>query len=177
MKITVGSSNQTKVQAVAEAVHECALFKDADVVGVDVQIEQFGHPIGIEAVVTGAMDRAKQAFKNSDLSFGIEGGLMAMPHSKTGYIEVAVCAIYDGVQFHLGTSSGYEWPKAVTDMIVHGGKDGSQAMREVGLTTHEKIGVAEGAVSILTKGKVNRTEFNKQAVLMALIHLENKEHY
>lgn len=177
MKITVGSTNQAKIQAVIEVVHECALFTNPEVVGVDVSVEQFGHPVGIDAIVKGAMDRAKHAFLNCDLSVGIESGLLPVPHTKTGYVEIAVCAMYDGQQFHLGTSSGYEWPKAVAEMIVKGGKDGSQAMREVGLTSHEKIGIAEGAVGLLTKGKLNRTQQNKQAVIMALVPLENKEHY
>lgn len=92
-------------------------------------------------------------------------------------MEVAVCAIYDGKQFHLGLSPGFEWPKSVTDLIVNQGLDGSQALREAGFTDHEKIGTAEGGIWIFTHGKMNRKEYNKLAVMMALIHLENKEYY
>lgn len=55
--------------------------------------------------------------------------------------------------------------------------DGSQALKEAGFTNHEKIGTAEGGISIFTHGKMNRKEYNRLAVVMALIHLENKEHY
>ncbi len=146
MRINVGSKNQTKAQAVAEALSGHELFKDAEVVGVDVASEQFGHPIKLAIVVKGAMDRAKQAFKDCDYSFGIEGGLIEVPETKSGYMEVAICAIYDGSQFHLGMSPGYEWPKTVTDLIVNKGLDGSQALREAGFTSHEKIGTAEGGI-------------------------------
>ncbi len=57
------------------------------------------------------------------------------------------------------------------------GLDGSQAMKAAGLTQHEKIGEHEGLISILTKGRMNRTAFNKSAVKMALLHLENPELY
>lgn len=100
-----------------------------------------------------------------------------MPETKSGYMEVAVCAIYDGLQFHLGLSPAYEWPKTVTNLIVHQKLDGSQALQAAGFTDHEKIGTAEGGVWILTKGKMNRKEYNKIAVMMALIHIENEGHY
>ena len=177
MKVNVGSKNQTKIKAVAEALKESKLFKNAKIFPVDVVVEKFGHPISMNLVVNGAIDRAKQAFKNCEYSFGIEGGLIEVPETKSGYMEMAACAIYDGEQFHLGLSPGHEWPKSVTEFIVKKGLDGSQALREAGFTDHKKLGKTEGGVFIFTHGKMNRTEYNKLAVMMALIHLENKEHY
>ncbi|MFA6131085.1 MAG: inosine/xanthosine triphosphatase [Patescibacteria group bacterium] len=175
--VNVGSRNQTKVQAVSEALQESKLFDAVEVVPVDVVAEEFGHPVGIEQVIKGAMDRAQKAFKNCELSFGIEGGLVEVPQTKSYYMEFAVCAIYDGTQFHLGMSPGFEWPKSVTDMIVHEKLDGSQALKKAGLTVEEKIGATEGGIWILTHGRMNRKEYNRLAVEMALIHLENMEHY
>lgn len=177
MKVNIGSKNQTKVGAVGEMLKEYPQFGGAEVIPFDVNVKTYDHPISLEKTVQGAIDRAKGAFQNCDLSFGIEGGLIEVPNSKTGYMEVAACAIYDGNQFHLGLSSAYEWPKAVTDGIVNKGLDGSQALKEAGLTSHEKIGTAEGGISILTDGRLNRKEYNKQAVRMALIHLEHPELY
>ena len=177
MKINIGSKNQTKVCAVVEALQESSFFKDAEVYPFTVAIEEFGHPVTIELVVKGAMERARRAFQNCEYSFGIEGGLMEVPFTKSGYMEVAVCAICDGKQFHLGLSPAFEWPQSVTKLIVKKGLDGSQALREAGFTSHEKIGAAEGGIWIFTHGKMNRTEYNKLAVMNALIHLENKEHY
>lgn len=176
MKVGVGSKNKTKVNAVAEILKDYPMFDGADVEGVDVQIEQFGHPKSLEETVNGAIDRAKQAQAGRDLGFGIESGLMAVPHTKSGYMEVAVCAIYDGSQIHMGLSQAYEWPRKVLESILRG-MDGSQAMKAAGLTQHEKLGEHEGFVGIFTKGRSNRTEYNKAAVVMALMHLENPEHY
>jgi inosine/xanthosine triphosphatase len=177
MKIGVGSKNKTKVLAVAEILKDYPMFDGAEVEGVNVDVELFGHPKNLDEVVAGAVDRAKQARKGRDYGFGIESGLMAVPQSKSGHMEIAVCAIYDGTQVHMGTSAAYEWPKAVVDGILNKGLDGSQAIKAAGLTHHEKIGEHEGFVGVFTKGRINRTTYNKAAVQMALMHLENPEHY
>lgn len=177
MKVGVGSKNKTKVNAVAEILKDYPMFEGADVIGVEVRIEEFGHPKSLEETVAGAVDRAKQAYAGHDYGFGIESGLMAVPQTKTGYMEAAVCAIYDGKQIHMGISQAYEWPQKVLDGILKEGLDGSQAMKAAGLTQHEKLGEHEGFVGIFAKGRTNRTEYNKGAVIMALMHLENPEHY
>ena len=177
MKIGVGSKNKTKINAVADLIKDYPMFKNVDVFGVDVQIDEFGHPKNIEETIAGAVDRAKQAYVDNDYGFGIEGGLMKVPQTKSGYMEVAACAIFDGKQIHLGLSQACEWPKEVINGILNKGLDGSQAMKAAGLTNLEKLGEHGGMMEILTKGRINRTEFNKSAVSMALIHLENPEHY
>lgn len=177
VKVNIGSKNQTKIQAVTEALNESKFFKNVDINPIDVVTEKFGHPITMKLVIEGAIDRAKQAFSDCKYSFGIEGGLIEVPRTKSGYMEMAACAIYDGQRFHLGLSPGFEWPKSVTELIVNKGLDGSQALRKAGFTNHEKLGTAEGGVWIFTHGKMNRKEYNKSAVIMALIHLENKECY
>lgn len=177
MKVGVGSKNKTKVEAVVETLKDYPIFASAAVEGVAVRVEEFGHPKSLEETVTGAIDRARQAYEGRDYGFGIEGGLMQVPYSKTGYMEVAACAIFDGKEIHLGLSSACEWPKAVVDGILNKGLDGSQAMKAAGLTTEEKLGTNKGFIDIVTKGRMDRTAFNKSAITMALVHLENPEHY
>jgi non-canonical (house-cleaning) NTP pyrophosphatase len=113
----------------------------------------------------------------NDYGFGIEGGLIAIPQTKSGHMEVGICAIYDGKQIHLGMTPGFEWPTKVIDGILNKGYDGSQAMREAGITAEEKIGANKGVINTLSNGRINRTEYNKQAVIAALIHLEHPEYY
>jgi non-canonical (house-cleaning) NTP pyrophosphatase len=57
-------------------------------------------------------------------------------------------------------------------MMVEEGLDMSQAINKAGLTKNPNIGAAEGAIGILTKGKVDRKEYTKQALRMALIHID-----
>ncbi len=176
MKVNVGSHNQTKINAVKNIFGRSEKFSSAEVQGVDVDIEEFGHPKTLESTIEGAIDRAKQAYKDCDLSVGIEGGLGQVPHSKSGYMEVIACAIYDGKTIHLGLGPSFEWPKEVLKLILSG-RDGSQAIREAGLTDHPKLGTANGTIDIFTDGKYNRTQTNELAVAMALIHLEHPDHY
>ncbi len=177
MKIGVGSKNKTKVDAVTELLKDYPIFAGAEVFGTDVKIEQFGHPKSLEETVAGAVDCAKQAWVGNDFGFGVESGLMKVPQTKSGYMEVAVAAIFDGKQIHMGLSQGFEWPKDVLDGILNKGLDGSQAMKAAGLTHHDKLGEHEGFVGIFTKGRINRTDYNKAAIVMALMHIENPEHF
>lgn len=175
MKVGVGSKNKTKVGAVSAVLPEYPLFATAEVISVDVVVEEFGHPKNIEETVAGAIARATQAQAGNDLGIGIEGGLMQVPGTKSGYMEVAACAIYDGTTIHLGLSSGFEWPKAAIHGILNEGLDGSQAMKASGITNEDKIGANDGVIGILSKGRMTRTEYNIQALRMALVHLENPE--
>lgn len=178
MKVKVGSKNQTKIDAVAELLAESALFAGAEVIGVDVSSGTSNHPRSLKETTEGAIARAKKAFVDCDYSFGIEGGLMEAPYTKSGSVQIEVCAIYDGKEIHLGYSQAFEWPKKVAQLIA-GGLEASDALRQAGIVKEgsHKIGASEGGIWHLTKGRMNRTGQNKQAVSMALIHLENREHF
>lgn len=138
----------------------------------------FGHPKNLKETVEGAVDRAKKAFTDCNYSFGLEGGLLEISEGATGYMEIGMCAIYDGKKIYLGLSPGFEWPKAVTELIVSGNADASQAFKQLGLTEHKKMGAVEGGIiGFLTKGRLTREEQTKQSIIMALIQLERSELY
>lgn len=179
MKINVGSKNKTKIQAVNDAVMLYPnLFPDAEIVGMEVQVEEFGHPKSIKETVEGAIERAKKVFDNCDYSVGLEGGLIEVPYTKTGYMEVGACAIYDGKNFYLGLSPAFEWPLKVNEMIISGEADASQAFYKLGLTEHEKLGAIDGGIiGHLTGQKLTREEFTKYSIMMALVQLERPELY
>lgn len=176
MKIHVGSLNPTKIYGVKNVVPTSFLLKKAEVVGVDAQVEEFGHPKTLDETIDGAKNRAFVVFEGSDISVGLESGLFVSSSAKSGYFETTACAIYDGENYHIGLSPSFEWPAEMVKLIL-AGHDGSQAFKLLGLTDHEKIGAVEGAISILTKGKINRTKLNELAFTMALMHLENPEQY
>jgi inosine/xanthosine triphosphatase len=179
MKINVGSQNKGKVAAVRDTVALYPnLFPDAEVTGVDVQVELYGHPKNIEETVAGAIERARQAFVDCAYSVGLEGGLIEVPHTVSGYMEVGACAIYDGKRFVLGLSPAFEWPKRVNDMILQGEGDASVAFKKLGFTEHEKIGaVAGGIIGFLTDGRMPREDFSKYSIMMAIVQLEKAALY
>ncbi len=179
MKIAVGSKNQTKITAIKEALALYPkLFSNPEIFSVEIDVKLYGHPKNIKETVQGAIERARKAFVDCDYSFGLEGGLIEVPLSKTGYMEVGVCAIYDGKNFHLGLSPAFEWPREVTDLIVSGKADASQAFKQLGLTSEEKLGAVEGGIiGFLTDGRLTREDFTRYSIIMALIHLEHPEHF
>ncbi|MEX2052579.1 MAG: inosine/xanthosine triphosphatase [Candidatus Paceibacterota bacterium] len=177
MKINVGSKNITKIEAVKEAFNEFPNFTNSTVVGVEVDSGVHKQPKSIDETVQGAMNRAKSAFNDCDLSVGLESGLIVVPNTKSGYMDITMCAIYDGKVFHLGGSSAFEYPKSMIDLVFSKDYDISEAAKAVGFSHDDNLGEREGMIGVLTKGKLNRQGYSKQAVITALIHLLNPEHY
>lgn len=177
MKINIGTKNPSKIDAVKDIINEYDFLTGAEVLDFDVESGTSDQPKSMEETIRGAKNRAKNSFKDCSLSFGIESGLFAVKETKSGYMDFCVCAIYDGENYHLGFSSCFEFPKKVIDLVFSKGINISEAFKELGLTDHEYIGHADGAIGILTKGKLTRKSYTKQAITNALIHLDNKGLY
>lgn len=173
MRINVGSKNRVKVEATKDILKEYPHLAHAEIEAMDAPTGVADQPKSLEETMRGAMNRAKGAWQNCDYSIGIESGLMRVPLSRTGYMDVCVCAIYDGKEFYFGLSSAWEFPdKRILDWMLKDGLDMSQAINKAGLTNNPKVGSEEGAIGILTKGRMDRKEYTKQALRTALIHLE-----
>lgn len=177
MKINIGSKNPQKIDALKEILMGYPDFLNAQVVSKNISSGVSHQPKSLEETVDGAMKRAKNSFDGCDYSVGLESGLMKVPETKTGYMDVTACAIYDGKNFHLGLSSAFEYPIKVTKYVLEKDAELSDAFRDLGFTKKQKIGEEEGIISVLTNGRLNRKEYTKQAIMTALIHLENKKLY
>ena len=178
MHIIVGSTNPSKVDAVKEHILGYPYFASAEVVGMQAASGVQDQPKTLTETITGAINRAKTVFRDCDYSIGLESGLMAVPEAKSGYMDVCVAAVYDGDEIHLGLSSAWEFPDpTIMHMILHEGHDMSSAINIAGLTENETIGQAEGAIGILTKGRLDRKAYHKQALITAFIHLDNDISY
>ena len=173
MHIRVGSKNKAKVTAVEEILRDYSHLAQAEVEGVEVDSGISSQPKSLDETIQGAMNRARKVFQNCDYGIGLESGLMQVPYSKGGFMDVCACAIYDGKEYHLGLSSAWEFPDvSVTRIMIEEGLDMSQAINKAGLTDNPDIGSDLGAIGILTKGRIDRKEYTKQALRTALIHLE-----
>ena len=174
MKITVGSTNPAKVDAVREILADYPHLKDAEVVGVAAESGVKDQPTSLEELTQGAVNRAKAAFIESDYAIGLEAGFMAVPHTKSGHMNVTACAIFDGTEVHLGLSSAFETPDAETmRLVVEDGMNLSDASVKTGwVGTADEARKHNGVISSLTKGKLDRKEYVKQAIRVALIHID-----
>lgn len=172
MKINIASKNPVKVQAVKEVINDYKFLSDAEIVSLEVSSEVSNQPKSLEETVKGAVNRAKNSFKDCAYSIGIESGLMKVPYTKTGNMNFCVCAIYDGKEPHLGLSSAFELPSKVIEEMKQSNINLNDAFYKCGLTKNKNIASSVGAIGVLTKNRITRKDYTKQAIYFALIHLE-----
>ncbi len=169
--IAVGSTNPVKLDAVREAFAASGRFGAIEVQGREVASGVREQPVTLDETLRGASTRARAAFTACALSVGIEDGLFAVPHTQSGYMNVCVCVIFDGTREHVGLASAFEYPAEVTRFVIEEGLDVTQAFVKAGLSNNARLGAAEGAIGVLTKGRLSRRDYARQAVDMALLHV------
>src|SRR3989344_3842541 len=167
MKIIVGSKNTVKVAAVKEVLADYKNFAGYEVEGIEIDSAVSDQPKSLEETIHGAIHRSRVAFNNCIYSFGIESGLMKVPYTKTGMMDFCACAIFDGINFHLGLSSAFELPLRISSMIQEDNLTLNEAFYRCGLSSDPKVGSSDGAIGFLTQNKVTRKDYTKQAVHMA----------
>lgn len=197
MYISIGTRSQPKIAAVCSAFSRYPelCFRDSDrlqfvilpaekrgeshVPGIDPVSRISRNPLTLEETVTGAKNRAYEAFQHCmtqygscDYGVGIEAGLFPVPGTKTGYLDTSICAIYNGSDYAIGGSPLFEYPEAVTERILNG--------EEAGLISDFFGNTAKGRPGVigpLTSGRVNRDEFDHYAVMMALTRIVSDQLY
>ena len=167
--IRVGSLNPVKLGAIREVMREP--FPLARFEPVPASSEVPDQPLGLEETLRGAKNRARNAFADCALSVALESGLIEVPGSNTGYMNLTACAIFDGREMYLGLGPAFELPPDVTRLVVEDGLELDPAVRRAGLTDNERIGYAQGIIGILSGGRVTRMDYSRPAVSMALVRM------
>ncbi len=174
MKITIGTDNPTKVAALTEVLQEYSVFADLNVVGCSVPSGVIDQPLTLDETMLGAENRARRCYTaDCRFSVGIESGFLEAARARGGLMEVTICAIYDGEKIYHGFSSCFNCPD---DIMAHlrQGRNLNDAAYLAGYTPNKEIGKSgDGVISLLTRGRVTRKEYTKQALRMALIHVEH----
>ncbi|MCF7794847.1 inosine/xanthosine triphosphatase [Patescibacteria group bacterium] len=173
MNINIASKNPVKIEALKEMLLDYKHLQNARVESIDVSSGVSDQPKSLEETITGAKNRARKAYSECDYSFGIESGLITVPYTKSGYMDVCACAIFDGSEYHLGLSSAWEAPERVSKLMLEDGLDMNEAAYKAGYTDNMKVGSAQGLVGIMTKGRLTRKEYTKEAIRTSLIHIDN----
>ena len=184
MIICVGSENPIKIKAVKIAFKK--YFKKVDVHSKKVNSGVPNQPIGMDTIITGAINRAKLALnhliniygKNENLlGVGIEAGLVKISPSLTGYMDFQFCAIIDKKgKITLGSGVAFEYPKKVIDKII------SNKDLEIGkvmgdLSKNPNLKREGGAISVLSKNKITRKKILTLAISCALFPRINENLY
>lgn len=180
MIIAVGSQNRVKVEAVKEAIAECTLLAQAEVVSFAASSGVTEQPVSLEEIIQGAKNRAYNAFaecQSCTYSFGLESGLFKAPGTMTGFLEASICSIFDGTNHHIGLSCGFEVPPAILELVLTKNLNLSEACHKAGITEHIHLGSQEGLIGLLTNGKIDRKQYTKQSIITALIQIEHSAWY
>ena len=173
MKVVVGSKNPVKLKATENILNQ--IYSQVEVEAKHADSEVPDQPIGLETTINGAINRAKNVFSTEfDLSVGIESGLLEVPHSITGYLDIQWCAIFDGEKITLGVSAGFEYPPLIIEKVMEGMEVGDVMDQVTGV---DRLGEKKGAVSYLSNGLLDRTGNTEQCVLMAMIPRMNQKLY
>ena len=160
ISISVGSENPVKVEAVRTVMEW--IFGEVRVSSVKADSGVSEQPFGDETC-KGAVNRARAAMKDHDLSVGIEAGVFEM---YDGLYDIQHCAILDrDGRITIGMSSGFRYPDDVADLVRNGMTVGS-AMKTM---YKDHSGKKGGAVGILSKGILKRKELTEQSVTAAMI--------
>jgi inosine/xanthosine triphosphatase len=169
--IHLGSENPVKLDATTECLHEVEGLS-FELIGKDVDSGVNPQPQSLNETVEGAVNRAKAALQDADFAIGLEDGIFPVPGEERIFMNICICAISNGQQTHYGTSSAFEYPQEITDLVIGRALDISQALGAAGYTDNATIGSAEGAIGILSRGRLIRKDYTKQALEAAFIHLE-----
>ncbi|MEA1871057.1 MAG: inosine/xanthosine triphosphatase, partial [Candidatus Bipolaricaulota bacterium] len=96
----------------------------------------------------------------------IEAGLVRFP-AYDGYLSVQFCAVLDRTgKLTVGHGPGYTLPQDVLDRLMNRSTLNCEMSRLSGIP---EIKEKEGAIGILSGGRIDRFSITREAVLMALI--------
>ncbi len=159
--VVVGSLNHVKVEAVRTVMER--VFGSVRITAVDAPSGVPEQPFEDETR-TGAINRAKGALGNHELSVGIEAGVFEMPD---GLYDIQYCAIVDRKGFiTIGMGMGFRYPDLVAEAVRKGDTAGEAVRRIYG---DSDVGRRQGAIGLLSKGLIDRKSLTEQSVTAAMV--------
>ncbi len=172
-KVIVASKNPVKINCVQEVLTLAFPLDDFAFEGVSVSSGVGDQPMTDDETLQGAINRASNAqnLHQGDFHIGIEGGVSDDGKVMTAFAWVVILS--DGKVGKARTST-FELPQKIAQLVRLGvelGHADDQVFRR------DNSKQKDGAVGILTNGILDRTEYYKQAVLLALIPTLNSELY
>jgi inosine/xanthosine triphosphatase len=173
-RIAVGSRNPVKVACVRAAVEE--YWPDAAVEGVAAESGVGHQPRSAEEAYRGALNRARGALASvggATHGVGLEGGTIEDEHGMWAYAWIVV--VGSAGRVGKGQTGRYLLPEGVARLIREEGLELGDADDRFFGRTNSKHN--EGAVGILSQGRLDRMQLYKQAVTMALIPFVQPEYY
>jgi inosine/xanthosine triphosphatase len=163
--VAVASRNPNKLRAVEKAYMLFGI--PASVVAAAKPAALPPQPIGLDAVVEGAVKRAEaalQAVDEAEHGVGIEAGVVS---AAGRHLDITVAAVADrSGEVTLGFGPAFQVPAVFLGEVLRGVELGVLAERHF---RRGAVGYREGIIGFLTKRRVTRLDLNLAAVAMALV--------
>jgi inosine/xanthosine triphosphatase len=173
LKFVVGSANPVKVGCVASAAS--LFWPDCETCGVETDSGVGHQPITDEEMQTGALNRARSALeidRTADYGVGIEGGVLDRREGMWAYAWVVI--IDRTGRIGCGQSGRFLLPTPIAAMI-RGGLELGAADDLFFSRANSKQ--KEGAVGILSQGRLTRQQLYEPAVTFALFPFIHPDFY
>ena len=182
-RVAVGTTNEPKLEAVRLALAPYA--PEARVVGRPVDSGIPEQPVGWEAIVEGARNRASRAAStHCELSIGIEDGLVPVPTGDGGiqHVNVGCAAVLREGCFSLGFSAGFAYPPTCVTPAMQGHEDIGPGFDRFWREHRDDAdpipsGRSIGNIGRLSLGVLPRSEYVRHAVVCALLPLLHSDLY
>jgi inosine/xanthosine triphosphatase len=174
LKVIVGSTNPVKIKSTKSAFETAFPDEEFDVEGVSVVSDVRDQPLSSDETLLGAKNRATNAKEKyqADYWVGIEGGIEDHEDELQAFAWMVILGA-DGTMGKARTSS-FVLPHEVS-LLVRSGLELGQADDQVFNQSHSKQ--KNGAVGLLTNDIIDRAEYYKQAVILALVPFLKPEFY
>ena len=171
--VIVASTNPVKIASVEQGF--ARMFPDSsfEFVGVPVPSGVSDQPTSDLETYTGAMNRAQGAqavHPDADYWVGLEGGVEEH-HSGDLCVFGWVAVRAKDERHGKGRSSSFFLPNAVAELVRQGVELGSADDQVFGRTNSKQ---ANGAIGLLTNDVISRSDYLRDAVVLALIPSKNE---
>lgn len=178
LRVVHGSTSPSKVSAVEEILKGYFPFAFT-LMHAPIDSGVSRQPRSLTETVKGAKIRACDALiaHNGNFGIGIESGIVELPGSRSLAMELAVCAIFNGKNYSIGQSAGFEIPRIIMGDIITNEHSLTEGFASVGFISGEHEHGESSLLSMLTHGRMTRRMQNEQALTMALIQLDFHELY
>ena len=169
----VGSKNPVKLGCVADAVRE--FWPAAQVIGVEVDSGVGAQPDSERQIYTGAFNRARAALAavpEARYGVGLEGGVLEQDDGMWAFAWAVV--VDRDARVGKGKTGHFLLPEGVAGLVREGLELGAADDRFFGRSNSKQ---QEGAIGILSDGRLTRHALYRQGVVFALLRFLHPEYY
>jgi inosine/xanthosine triphosphatase len=174
LRVMVASANPVKVEAARRGFAAWFPGEELHVSGQEVASGISAQPMDADETLQGALNRTAEARRQApgaDYWVGIEGGVEPQA---TGLVAFAWVVVRSAEQEGAARSAAFPLPQRITRLVEQGVELGEADDQVFG---RENSKQANGAVGILSRDLVTRTDLYAHAVLLALIPFGNPQLY